>query len=433
MSSFTNPPNAGTANSGGEFRAIGFPRSPSETPPQAGTKDPKPSAPPNRAAAHPKPLPKRPKGRWFVTTVILSIVLFVVRTVWCEFLAYQAFGEIEGRVLALSPIASGTLTAIHVRDGEYVQAGQLLAFLENHDLERERLKLRGDMAIALAGLQVKLAEVESFQQGRASESLEREAEYYKRLGELHTKQSRLAELKHTYEQNLRLRESNAISENEAFVVQTSYEGLTAEITDLESSLQKLRASLIDADQLNSSSLVNAELARLRALQADFEKVSTLETAGEIRAPAAGRIIRRAHFTGEYVRPADVVFELLEEGSLAAVLYVAQACGDQFQPGKTIELVVQPHAERQSFVVSRVGDRMAHPPVSISRYYRTNQSLLPVYAVPTTQTLTSSGGGKLAWLGAEVALPTFESWKWSKTPPADVSKRFLATKRVQQDQ
>ncbi len=423
MSTYTNPP-TGTSNSPPEFRTIGFPRSSDGA--TAAPGETKPSAAPR--AAPPRPLPKRPKGRWFVSAVILSIVFFVSRTVWNEFLAFQAYGEIEGRVLTLSPIASGTLTSIHVRDGEFVQAGQLLAFLENHDLERERIKLRGDMAIALASLQVKIAEIDSFQQGRAAESLEREAEYYKRLGELHNKQAKLVELKHTYEQNLRLKESNAISDSEAILVQTSYEGLAAEITELESSLQKLRESVIDADQLSTSSLVQSELARLRSLQADMEKLCSFETAGEIRAPAAGRIIRRAHFTGEYVRPSDIVFELLEEGSLAAVLYVTQARGNQFQPGQVVDLMVQPYADPQSFVVSRIGERMVHPPISINRYYRTNQILLPVHVVPTTQTLSSSRHELLSWIGAEVALPTFGATRTTEQMPTNQDARTLAQRK-----
>jgi hypothetical protein len=68
--------------------------------------------------ARPTPLPRRPKGRWFVGLLLLAAVSYGGYQVWETFFRYRAYGMVTGRVVQLSPPWEGVASYLHVREGE---------------------------------------------------------------------------------------------------------------------------------------------------------------------------------------------------------------------------------------------------------------------------------------------------------------------------
>jgi multidrug resistance efflux pump len=390
---------------GGRVRSMGFPRSAtSQIQGSAATTLP----PSSRLALAPlasPPAAKRPKGRWFVSSIILSILAFAAFTIWNEFVRYQAYGLIEGRVVQVAPNISGVVDSIHVQDGEWVQKGQLLATLDNLEVRHERERLQCEIQIARAGLEARLAEIKVNQRLALSDTTGRFAEYYRMLGELVKKQARSKELEFTLKRLFSLRYSGAISESEWISAQAAFEGHQAQLEEMKTACDKLRAVLEDLEVHDDADLLAAEVASLKAIQTRVNNSDQLVESFKVRAPAAGRIIRRLRFAGEYATTAQPILELLEEGSLAAVIYLPQKSADKLAVGEEIDLAIEPLRPAQRFVVDRIGSQVERIPPALTRMYRMNESLIPIHAVPVKGSWDLSNSG-VAWIGAIVSLPRF---------------------------
>src|SRR5262249_1480105 len=110
---------------------FGFPR----------TQSTQESGPPVR----PTPLPRRPKGRWFIGVLLLTACGYGAFQVYDTFFRYRAYGVITGRVLSVSPPWEGVVQYVHVRDGDTVRQGQLLMTLENTELRQRRGQLDDEL------------------------------------------------------------------------------------------------------------------------------------------------------------------------------------------------------------------------------------------------------------------------------------------------
>jgi len=75
-----------------QSEGFGFPQSPAY-----------PSvAVPQQTIARPTPLPKRPKGRWFIGLLLLASCGYGLWQAYDSFLRYRSYGIVTGRVLQLS-------------------------------------------------------------------------------------------------------------------------------------------------------------------------------------------------------------------------------------------------------------------------------------------------------------------------------------------
>src|SRR5947209_15875109 len=84
----------------------------------------------------PTPLPKRPKGRWFVAVMLAGICAFAFYSVWSSFFRYEAYGVVTGRVIDVSPAWEGVVRSILVPDGEKVEQGQVVMVVDSVELRQ---------------------------------------------------------------------------------------------------------------------------------------------------------------------------------------------------------------------------------------------------------------------------------------------------------
>lgn len=382
-------------------RSVGFPKS-KEAPVAAATPRPVTTVAPLGA-----PTPKRPKGRMFISLVILTICSVTAMSLYNEFVRFQGYGLIDGKVVKLSAPWAGIVKTLHVKNGEYVTQGQLLATLENTELRLRLGKLQDEARLARAALATRLAELKASERDQSERATRVYVDYFDLLGRFYVEQSRLDELRNYYERVVPLGEKNAVAESEVVKARYALEGQQKRVDELSTAVDQMKSGLESAQlAADEEGLLSVEQARVETALLEWGRLSDYQRLGEIRAPVSGRVVERHPYTGEFVSPSTVIMEVLEEGSIEAVLYVPQRRAREFEIGKSTQLNLPPYRENLEFTVDRVGDQMVPAPPSLKRYYRASERLVPVYASPTHGHLRDTQGDFSMWLGAEVRLPRF---------------------------
>lgn len=337
--------------------------------------------------AAPSPLPARPKGRWFITAVLLGVVALGGYAIWDAFFRYHAYGVVGGHVVKISPNVDGVVRYVHVREGDSVERGQLLMTIENLKLAQERDRLQDELAVARAELQGATASLK----WRSAQNAERHQQAVKEHHELQAK----LELSRSELRQAAIRaagvskafEANAAQLHEVERIQAQREGLLRDVDELQKAVAEsqqriqLSQTLLEEDP----ALLSPEKARIEYLAAELERARQAAEQQQVLSPVDGVVLEvrrrageQAHLEGED-EDDDYALALLERGSLQAVLYVPQSAAPRlYEPGRKLRIEMEPHDDPLECTVVRQGDAWVPPPPSISRHYYHNQTLLPVY-------------------------------------------------------
>lgn len=361
---------------------LGFPRTPS--PPAQGQ-------PP---ASRPVPLPKRPKGRWFVGVLVLSALAFAGFQVYDSFFRYRAYGTVTGRVLALSAPWDGVLTHFHVREGECVRQGQILLTLENTELRHRHARLGDELRNTQASLEAEAARLKwqiAFQLDQSHSSVSRAHETE---GRLKKAQKELEKLQVELQTAKQLLTRQAIGRLEVEKLRLDCEGqqayvekLRAALVDEQHKAEWTRILLVRGGELGETLMQDGQdqlrpyLSKIEALQAERARMQEQMDQGRLTAPSNGVVVKLLRFAGEHCRAAEPVLSLLEEGSLEVVLYVPQRNSGALTIGEEMSLVLDPYPDRLHATVTRYGSAYEPAPENLKRHYHAGQKLLPVYLQP----------------------------------------------------
>src|SRR3954451_9326815 len=112
--------------------------------------------------------PASPLGRAIGATIILFFVLAVAWAVFgCVDIIATASGKIvpTGRTKTIQPLETGIVSAIHVRDGDHVSAGQVLIELDRTVTQAERRHVAQDLIASQLDVARLAALRESFDNG----------------------------------------------------------------------------------------------------------------------------------------------------------------------------------------------------------------------------------------------------------------------------
>lgn len=334
-------------------------------------------------AAKAAPLPKRPKGRWFVTAIMLAFVGGLCGLVWQLFLRYEAYGVVEGRVIRVAAPWEGVVRSVHVREGDRVQAGQSLLLIENVADQQRLARLSDELRIAQADLEAKSAELRLNSQLRGDLRYKAQAEYFQTWGALLQEESRLADLQVQRDRLERLHKTKAVSEAELESVRLQLAGQQAKLAKLKAAVGEMQKrvdnSVSDADEEGRE--LRPKLIRIETLQAEINRLRQQIEQGQIRAPAGGLVIRSEHFAGERLDPAAPAVQLLEQDSLEVVLYLRQSQADALRAGQRVQVLVEPGATAIECLVRRISDQFTTAPKAIERHYLQDEHLLSVHLEP----------------------------------------------------
>lgn len=198
--------------------------------------------------------------------------------------------------LNLNPKTAGRLAALYVEQGDRVQQGQIIARMDNRELEAQRQQSLAELARAQSNLEL-------LQAGSRSEDVAKaQAEVRKNEALIVQAQSRLDLATQRVNRRQAVAAEGAISRD-------SLEETLAEQRNARDNLEQARASLAVARQelvrLQNGSRpqeVAQAAAQVAAAQASLQNISTQLEDTVIRAPFAGIITQKNATEGDFVTP-----------------------------------------------------------------------------------------------------------------------------------
>ena len=335
---------------------------------------PEPEAPPE-ASARPRRL-----RRWVsVATLLVAVVILATLVVpgvvswWSPSepagLLF-ASGRIEGRITTLTPKSSARVAALHADEGQAVQAGQLLATLDDQ-AQRERVRSAAEQLAAL-GARLRAADTElamterqvGLQIEQASAALREAESRLERTRQGHLQAQRDAEraaalvarelIAPQEAEHARLKaevEAQGVREVEAALVAGQKQLALARLRTEQ--VETMRA---ERDALLRQRLVaEAQLAEQRSHVAEFA----------IRSPIAGRVLTRTVELGERVGEGTPLFTLVDLDRLYVKIYVPEPSIGRVALGQEARVYVDAYPDRAFAArVSRVSQESEFTPKNV---------------------------------------------------------------------
>jgi len=338
----------------------------------------------------------RPRGRWFIGLLVLTLVCLTATTVWTTFFKNAAHGVVKGVHVLVSPPWDGVVREMHVREGDHVREGQLLVTMDDLSLRHSILKLDDEMRMAQATLVSEVARLKwqlatILDQDRGSL-----ATYYETLGQLLNAKSKLSDLKTQLRRATPLEKSKALSKQDFDNVHYSVEGQEKLVKELDTAVKIILkrseyvAALLSKDgnytkgyQESGFDQLRPLHERLDVLRAERQRLTEKLDSGAIKSPASGIVASRHRFTGEFCKREDPVVSILAEGSTKIILYVRQESSERFKQGDDVEVVVAPISTRLRCKIVRIGDFYLKAPDPLERHYWWKEELLPIHMKPVT--------------------------------------------------
>src|SRR6056297_77001 len=347
------------------------------------------------------PLPKRPKGRLFIGTTFVTVLVAVGYLMFHSMLRYTAYGEVTGRQLQLSAPWPGVVKSIHVREGDLVRAGDVIARIDSLEMRQKIEQIDDSLRIERASLSSESAllrwEAEKVRDARKLA----QSEFYEKYSELFWQKAQLADSSLQLKRLKSLAQEGAASRERLDSLRYSVAGQERKIAQLTESVRALKQrddhSVLE---LSLEERVEPTLTRIENLQIELRRTRELIEQGNIVAPMDGRITGTHRFVGEYCDVTQPVVDLFVDGSTELVLYVPQDSAGDYPPGSRLKVHVSYSEELVECEVRRHAASVRTAPDSISHHYRDRQNLLPIYLhIRDSSQLPS-------WLalGSQIALP-----------------------------
>lgn len=342
----------------------------------------------------PAPLPKRPKGQWFVGLLLAALTGVVSYSVWNTYFRYEAYGTLAGSVVQSAPAIEGELAYLHVREGDAVRQGDPLYTIDSIELQHRYAQLGDELRTAQAELQSQAANLKWQSAFGLDQSRGAAAYYYDTWGRMLQAEAQrdFAILQRDRAKALMAQHFGAVQDYDQYRLQV--QGLDDLIAKLKQALaeQKPRVEQVNALlkkdgnlatglELEGSDQLLPFRCKIEALQAERSRVLERLQRGLVRAPANGLVVKVLHVPGEHCKPGEPILTLLDEGSLRIVLYMPQEFSETLHGGQEVRLAMDPYPELLVGQVERIGSQFESAPEQIKRHYREGQRLLPVYITP----------------------------------------------------
>ncbi|MGQ9869731.1 efflux RND transporter periplasmic adaptor subunit [Leptodesmis sp.] len=186
------------------------------------------------------------------------------------------------RSVNVSPKTSGKLKQLLVKEGDRVQEGQVLAYMDDSNLQGQYTQAQGQLAQARANLQRTLAG------NRAQDIAQAQAQ-------VESDRAALWQADQTFQQNKQLYESGAITQRDFNTSLATRDQAAAQLTRSQQALALQRAGSRPEDVAQARAQVKTAEGQLQTIRAQLEDTI-------IRAPFSGIITKKFADPGAFVTP-----------------------------------------------------------------------------------------------------------------------------------
>ena len=251
-------------------------------------------------------------------------------------------GRIEGATpeIELRFRLAGRVDDLLVKEGQTVQKGAILARLDPAEYQHE-------VALAQAQLDLAEAQLERLLNGaRAQERAEAQALYQ-------AKESELERAQLTWERIRELRDSRAVSQQDADNQRTLVSSLTAELQAAKARLELLEAPARPDEVAMAKARIDAAQARLKLAEVQFDRAT-------LRAPASGQILEVDAEPGELTGPDSPkpVIVLVDTTKYQVRAFVEEMDAPRLQVGMPATITADGLPDKLQGRVTRLSPRMS---------------------------------------------------------------------------
>jgi HlyD family secretion protein len=234
----------------------------------------------------------------------------------------------------ISPKQPGQLAKLYFDQGNRVKAGQILARMDDTNLQGQLLQAQGSLAAAEANL-------------RKLEAGNRPQEVQQAAQNLQEAKAQFIGTRSTYESNVQLFGSGAISRNALDSSRSQYEAAQAHIQSLQQQLSLSQAGARKED-------IDAARAQVLQARGALKTIQTQLNDTVIRAPFSGIVTQKYADVGAFVTPTTSASATTSATSssilalandLEAVANVSETDVRNIYPGQPVELQVDAYPGR----------------------------------------------------------------------------------------
>ncbi|MYZ49470.1 HlyD family secretion protein [Propylenella binzhouense] len=272
---------------------------------------------------------KRDRTRWIVAAAAAAVLV-------AGFLGWQALqddglpdgiargnGRIEAVEIDIATKAAGRVRDILVGEGDFVEAGQVLAQMDTEQIEAQRRQAEAQLQRAKIGVET----AESVVVQREAERKAAAAVLAQRQAELDAAQSRLA-------RSEQLARTDTVSRQVLDDDRATARGAEAAVGAAEASLAASDAAIgsAKAQIVDARAAVDAAGAAIESIEAEIRD-STL------KAPRAGRVQYRVAEPGEVLSAGGRVLSLVDLGDVSMNFFLPTAEAGRVALGADVRIVL----------------------------------------------------------------------------------------------
>lgn len=252
-------------------------------------------------------------------SLVITLCLFVLGACGKPKLSPTGSGTLEGEVVRVPARIASTVKDIRVGEGQVVEAGEVLARLDDEML---RISLRqAEAGVALAENRLRLL----LKGAREEDIRQMESTVVKA-------EENLKSARDDHERMQTLFRSGSVTQKQKEDAELRYKIAEAEYTSAVEGLKKIK---------NWARPEEVEAARIQLDQAKANRDQVLKQLEyvEVKAPRRGTILMQGVYQGEYVAPGSTLFTLADLDTLYLTIYVPATLLGSIQLEQKAEVLV----------------------------------------------------------------------------------------------
>ncbi len=235
----------------------------------------------------------------------------------------QGNGRIEATEIDMAAKLGGRIEDILVREGDFVQAGQVLARMRSDTLQAQQREAEAIREEAKQGLAAAWALIAQ----RQSDVAAQQALVAQREAELEAARQRLARSSKLSKEGATSRQELDDDRARARSVEAALVAARAQVVALEAAVEAARAQHTGAQ------------ARIRAAEASVARIAAEIDDGELRAPRDGRVQFRLAQPGEVLPAGGRVLNLVDLTDVYMTFFLPETVAGRVAMGSEVRIVL----------------------------------------------------------------------------------------------
>ncbi len=232
-------------------------------------------------------------------------------------------GRIEATEIDIAARTPGRLETVNVREGEYVQAGQIVAVMDTATLNAQLRQAEAERQQAQSGVAI-----------ARSQLAQRQADLAAVHAVLAQRQAELAVARKRADRSTILAREGAGSQQEADDDQARVQSARAAVRATQAQLTATTAAIATA----TAQLSGAE-SSVQAADAAARRISVEIDQASLRAPRSGRVQYIVARTGEIVGAGERIIDMIDLSEVYMTFFLPTAAAGRLSLGEEVRLVL----------------------------------------------------------------------------------------------